>query len=32
MGFVVVWLVRGKVINLAFARPENVAKNIDLIW
>ena len=32
MSFVVVWFVRGKVIDLAFARPENVAKNTDLIW
>jgi hypothetical protein len=27
MGFTFVWLVRGKVIDLAFARPETVSKN-----
>ena len=32
IGFVVIWLVRGKLTDLAFARPENVAKNTDLIW
>ena len=30
IGHMVIWLVRGKVIDLVFARPENVAKNTNL--